>query len=260
MKVLSGALSPLLVLILASCAGLGQARWAAHEAPEAGALDTVSLAKDKATAKQRLGFTSTGLSMFTDADGDGLPDRRVVKTKARKMVYSASLQMRVSSVPDAVQRFLDRVEQLEGYLAQRNNDVLICRIPARSFQTLVQEVKGYGTVLQESMQAQDVTKKHIDLSIRLENAEKARQRLLKLIDKATKVEDILKIEEQLTRLTETIERIKGELNYRNEQVAYSLVSVGFHSVSRTVRPSKSRSRSRFDWINQVGIEQVLRRF
>ena len=110
------------------------------------------------------------------------------------------------------------------------------------------------------MQAQDVTKKHMDLSIRLENAETARKRLLKLLEKATKVEDILKIEEHLTRLTETIERIKGELKYLNEQIAYSLVSVGFHSVSPTVRPSKSRSRSRFDWINQVGIEQVLRRF
>ena len=115
-------------------------------------------------------------------------------------------------------------------------------------------------VLQESMRAQDVTKKHMDLSIRLENAEKARQRLLKLIDKATKVEDILKIEEQLTRLTETIERIKGELKYLNEQVAFSMVEVGFQSVAPAVRPSKKRSRSRFAWINQVGIEQVLRRF
>ena len=83
--------------------------------------------------------------------------------------------------------------------------------------------------------------------------------MLKLIEKATKVEDILKIEEHLTRLTETIERIKGQLKYLNEQVAFSLVEVGFQSVSPTVRPTK-RSRSRFDWINQVGIEQVLRRF
>ncbi|MEE9125750.1 MAG: DUF4349 domain-containing protein, partial [Planctomycetota bacterium] len=82
----------------------------------------------------------------------------------------------------------------------------------------------------------------------------------KLIDKATKVEDILKIEEQLTRLTETIERIKGELKYLNEQVAFSMVKVGFQSVAPAVRPSKKRSRSRFAWINQVGIEQVLRRF
>ena len=179
--------------------------------------------------------------------------------KERKMIYSASLQVRVSSLEDAVQKLLDRVQQLEGYLAQRNNNVLTCRIPAKSFHSFIQEVKEYGAVLHESMQAQDVTKQHMDLGIRLENAETARKRLLKLLEKATKVEDILKIEEQLTRLTESIERMKGELKYLNEQIAYSLVSVGFQSVSPTVRPTK-RSHSRFDWINQVGIEQVLRRF
>ncbi|MHC4920239.1 MAG: DUF4349 domain-containing protein [Planctomycetota bacterium] len=261
MKLLSGAVSPLLVLVLASCTGLGETRWAAHEAPEA-TMDTVAVGREQATPQLGVGFASNLASTFADTDDDGLPDNRlpVVEAKARKMIYSASLQVRVSSIDDAVRKFLARVGQLEGYLAQRNNNVLTCRIPARSFQTFIAEVKEYGTVLQESMRAQDVTKKHLDLSIRLENAETARQRLLKLLEKATKVEDILKIEEQLTRLTETIERIKGELKFLNEQVAYSLVEVGFHSVSPTVRPSKKRSRSRFSWINQVGIEQVLRRF
>ena len=212
-------------------------------------------------ARGAFGFTSAAIQAFKDTDDDGLPDNRLpaFETKARKMIYSASLRMRVSSIPDAVKRFLDRVVQLEGYLALRNNNTLTCRVPVKNFQTLITEVKDYGSVLQESMRAQDVTKQHMDLSIRLENAETARQRLLKLIEKATKVEDILKIEEHLTRLTETIERIKGELKYLNEQVAFSLVEVGFQSVSPTVRPMK-RSRSRFDWINQVGIEQVLRRF
>ncbi len=251
-------LSPLLVFVLAGCVSPREARWAAHEGFESGRLDAPARSQGIAATKVPVLGSVPVLSGFFY--GDGLPDNRLPAFKARKMIYSAALQVRVSSIPDAVKRFLDRVEQLEGYLARRNNSTLTCRVPVKNFQTLIEEVKHYGTVLQESMQAQDVTKKHMDLSIRLENAEKARQRLLKLIDKATKVEDILKIEEQLTRLTETIERIKGELKYLNEQVAFSMVKVGFQSVAPAVRPSKKRSRSRFAWINQVGIEQVLRRF
>ena len=279
--------SLLLVFLLAGCTNIGEQRWAAHEPEaEAGTLDAIPKS-DRAASGRAFGFTSAARQAFEDSDNDGLPDRTAIptlgflfdqradgapseegipfqkpiaRTKARKMIYSAGLQVQVSSIPDAVKKFLDRVVQLEGYLALRNNNTLTCRVPVKNFQTLIQEVKHYGTVLRESMRAQDVTKKHIDLSIRLENAEKARQRLLKLIDKATKVEDILKIEEQLTRLTETIERIKGELKYLNEQVAFSMVEVGFQSVAPAVRPSKKRSRSRFAWINQVGIEQVLRRF
>lgn len=253
-------LAPLFLLALASCASLGEARWAVRENPEGRLQGT-------ATAGPVLAQTPTSGFYADDAkhSAGGLSLETVhlldmaTEPKDRKMVYSASLQVRVSSLEDAVQKLLDRVEQLEGYLAKRDNNVLTCRIPAKSFHSFIQEVKEYGAVLHESMQAQDVTKQHLDLSIRLENAETARKRLLALLEKATKVEDILKIEEQLTRLTETIERIKGELKFLNEQVAYSLVSVGFQSVSPSVRPSK-RSRSRFDWINQVGIEQVLRRF
>lgn len=269
MKVFPGALSPCVVLFLASCTSVGEARWAAHEDPKAASPGLAARAEQRTSgfyADDAKNNSAGGLSLQTvylldkaTQPSDAAPSVPPVKPKDRKMIYSASLQVRVSSLEDAVHKLLNRVEQLEGYLAQRNNNVLTCRIPAKSFHTFIQEVKEYGAVLHESMQAQDVTKQHLDLSIRLENAETARQRLLKLLEKATKVEDILKIEEQLTRLTETIERIKGELKFLNEQIAYSLVSVDFQSVSPSVQPTR-RSRSRFDWINQVGIEQVLRRF
>ncbi len=266
-------LAPLFLLAFASCTSLAETRWAADADPEAPSQGTIAKAAEHPIsgfyhddvhdkAKGRTKSDAAGALALVSVDA--LPEERKAagdtdQPKDRKMVYSASLQVRVSSIEDAVQRLLARVRQLEGYLALRNNNVLTCRIPAGSFTTLVEEVKGYGVVLQESMQAQDVTKQHVDLTIRLENAETARKRLLSLLEKATKVEDILKIEEQLTRLTETIERIKGELKYLNEQIAYSLVSVGFQSSSPSTTPRR-RARSRFDWINQVGIEQVLRRF
>jgi hypothetical protein len=177
----------------------------------------------------------------------------------RMMVYRGTVAVEVARVEDAIARFLARVQEWGGYLSARQDGDVTVRVPAPRFQEAIAELRGYGRVLSESMQADDVTKQHLDLSIRLENARKARDRLLALLEKADKVEDILKIEEQLRRLTEEIERMEGELKWLGDQVAMSTVTAAFRAVAET-RPDRRRQLSRFDWINQVGVERLRRDF
>ncbi len=176
----------------------------------------------------------------------------------RKMIYTASLSVEVARPEESIERYLARVIELGGYLSQRQNNTITCRVPADRFEELVAEIRTYGRVLQDSQQARDVTKQHLDLSIRLENARKSRDRLLALLEKAEKVEDILKIEEQLRRLTTEIERIEGELKYLDDQVAMSTVAVTFVPVQ--ARPSPKRRPSMFPWLDRIGVENVLRHF
>jgi seryl-tRNA synthetase len=123
----------------------------------------------------------------------------------------------------------------------------------------VAAIPSLGTVVSQSMTALEVTKEHVDLSIRIENAEKARQRLLALLEKAEKVEDTLKIETEVRRLTEEIERMKGELKLLSERIAFSAVEVTFRSAAPEVKADR-RARSRFDWINRIGVENALGNF
>jgi hypothetical protein len=133
------------------------------------------------------------------------------------------------------------------------------RVPAARFQDAVAELRGYGRVLNESMQASDVTREHLDLTIRLENAQKSRERLLALLQKAEKVEDMLKIEEQLRRLTEEIERMTGQLRFMNDQVAMSTIAVAFEGVTAQAG-TRRRAPSMFNWVNQIGVEPLRRGF
>ena len=179
---------------------------------------------------------------------------------ARKMIYSASYSVMVPVVDDAIKVLTARVSALGGYLSQRNNSTLTVRIPAAKFASFVIEIPALGRVVSESMNANDVTNQHVDLTIRLENAEKSRQRLLVLIEKATKMEDIIKIEEALRRITGEIERMKGQLKLMNDQIAFSTVSVTLQANAPQAKATKKRQQSPFPWINRIGIEQDLRRF
>jgi hypothetical protein len=169
----------------------------------------------------------------------------------------------VTNVVDSADKLQARAEALGGFMLNRsgdtsaNNVTITVRVPAEHFHDLVKELGGFGQVIHEQLTATDVTKQMFDLELRLETAEKSRQRLLDLLKSATKMDEILQIENQVRRLTDEIEQMKGELRYMQDQVAFSTLTVGFSSNAPPPTPGPLRARSRFDWINQVGIEQVL---
>jgi hypothetical protein len=176
------------------------------------------------------------------------------------MIYSARFELLVANVEDALGRFLKRVEEAGGYLQSRENAAVTCRVPAAIYPKLVAEIPALGTVVSQSTKALDVTRQYYDLGLRIETAEKSRARLLEILARADKVEDILKIEAEVRRLTEEIERLKGELKLLSEEIAFSTVEVLFRTAAPEPRPVQRRTRSRFAWINQVGVERVLEGF
>ena len=180
--------------------------------------------------------------------------------QARLMVYTASMGLEVARVEDAIARCLATVNEMGGYLSRRANSTLTCRMPAARFDEFLEDLRAYGRVLSESMQARDVTMQHVDLGIRLDNARRSRERLLALLERAEAVEDLLKIEQELRRLTTEIERMEGELKLLDDQVAMSTVSVTFQPVAAPRTPDGPQKRSRFTWINMTGAEYVLRWF
>ena len=205
--------------------------------------------------------TALATGESTADQGPGTPAAPPPKAGGKRlMVYTAKFDLLVPNPEDSVDRFMARVEALGGYLEKRENLFVSCRVPAAHFQALSAELRTYGLVAKESMDAVDVTKQFMDLTVRIENAEKARERLLALLARAEQVEDTLKIEAEIRRLTEETERMQGELKYLAEQIAFSTIAVLFRSNAPAPRPMGRRTRSRFDWVNEIGVEHVLENF
>jgi hypothetical protein len=76
----------------------------------------------------------------------------------------------------------------------------------------IKEISELGKVQGKSLSGQDVTEEYLDFQIRLENAEKSRERYLELLAKAENVEAALKVEKELERLNGTIDLLKGKMN------------------------------------------------
>ncbi|HLU48215.1 MAG TPA: DUF4349 domain-containing protein [Planctomycetota bacterium] len=197
---------------------------------------------------------STYLASFSQddaatADADEAPERLVV--------YNAALEILVAQIDAARAAFVARVEAQGGYLQKRERETVTCRVPARRFSEVIEELRGMGRVLDEMIEALDVTKEHRDLEIRLGNARRARDRLLALLERAESVDDIIAIEKELSRLTELIERLEAELDSLRDRIAYSTIRVTFRSNAPEPTSGPARQPSRFGWIRQVGLERAI---
>lgn len=195
---------------------------------------------------------------FFDDSGATEPEETVdpaEPSRRRLMTYSARVAIEVARQLETIRALEAEAVKLGGYLVARQSESIVLRVPADEFRSFLDFVRARGRVLDESMEAQDVTKQHRDLQIRLDNAKKARERLIALLEKADKVEDILRIEKELTRLTTEIESATAALANLDERIAFSHVSVSVNGV----RPREAREprRSDFQWINAVGAERVL---
>lgn len=169
----------------------------------------------------------------------------------RFVIYSAALRLVVVSVVDASNSTLAIAKEAGGHLQASDASSITIRVPAAKFESVVAQVSKLGELLDRNIQASDVTEEMIDLGIRLDNAQRARERLLEHLQKSEKVEDTLKIEQELMRVTLEIERIEGRLRYLRSQISMSTIRVQFNS--RSPRgPAQDGLAIPFEWIGQLG--------
>lgn len=82
-----------------------------------------------------------------------------------------------------------------------------------------------GDVRNRAVASRDVTDEYFDLETRLKNAIAQRDRLRALLEKASKVEEILAVEKELSRIQAELESMQGRLDRLRSEVEESTLSV-----------------------------------
>lgn len=178
----------------------------------------------------------------------------------RMLVYRGQIRVEVSKPDDVMASFRAQVAAWGGHLQRQTNRTVVVRVPSKRFEEAFAWVRSSGRVLSEVRETDDVTEEFIDLGIRLDTARKARERLLEVLKKAEKVEDVLKVEAELRRLTDEIERMEGRRKLLADQVDMSTLEATFQPLTEVPVAKRSRQPSRFAWINRIGAERVMEDF
>lgn len=114
-----------------------------------------------------------------------------------------------------------------GYEYSRNyryGDFSI-RIPKENLESFKAELGNIGNITYESKDTQDVTKFYRDTESRLKLVTAKEERLLALLDKAVKIEDILAIESEYTDTMQEKEMLQKDLESIDGKIEYTSLNL-----------------------------------
>jgi hypothetical protein len=207
---------PMMVWVLASCASALQSRVDVPGGPPAKSGGSVVLASATATSASQ---------------------RATDKPRGRMVVKVANLDLITKSPDWAFDRAVNIAKEMDGYTVSSSRgdsrSTVTLRVPADRFEEAVRRVCDLGKVDRREVTGTDVTAEFVDMTIRLANAERARQRYLELLAKTTTVTEALEVQRELERITSTIEQLRGQINLMQHQVSMSTINV---ALEKPVRP------------------------
>jgi hypothetical protein len=174
-------------------------------------------------AKSRVGPLTEFPSYSAVHESSGKMEEQV--EIGRLVVAEAAIEIQ-SLEPDSVHsRVIDMAFEYGGYVLNADEGATSIRIPATNFRDAMREIAKLGKITNEKITGQDVTDSFKDLEVRLNNAEKTRQRYLALLDIAKNIEEILRLEKELERLNKEIELYKGKIERLQHLVEYCTITV-----------------------------------
>jgi hypothetical protein len=156
------------------------------------------------------------------------PDLLIIKT--------GSLSLQVSGLDDALSAASTKIDALGGYSSgsQRSGDDadaradVTYRIPSARWDNALAALRGIALkVLAEQSQSQDVTGQVVDFGARITNLQATEKALQAIMDRATKISDVLAVQSQLTDVRGQIEQLSTEKAHLQEQASFSTLTVTY---------------------------------
>lgn len=111
------------------------------------------------------------------------------------------------------------------------------RIPANKLSAAEKAAVLIGTVLTQTSSQADVTQQHVDMKARLDNLIAEEARLREFLNRAANVTEMLQVEQELSRVRGEIESLQAQLDYLDDQIALSTLTIYLSEPGSAIQPS-----------------------
>lgn len=167
----------------------------------------------------------------------------------RMIIRNATLALRVENVERALGAVRQLAGKYGGFVAasntrlDRNGDreqmfaTATIQVRADAFDAAISDLRGLAVKVEnENGTSQDVTEEYVDLNANLHNLQSTEKSLVSLMEKATKLEDVLTLQRELTNVRSQIERIQGRKKFLERRSDFSQITVALQEVDAAAAP------------------------
>lgn len=173
---------------------------------------------------------------FSTSASDAVPEAETIDSTQRpntKLVYTANVSAETTEFPETIAKVESLVKTLQGYIEHSNQSGEIgsrsvsytLRIPQNEYANFMKQVGTLCTVTHKSEDLQDISEVYFDRENRLKAQKIKQERLLSLLEKATKMEDIISLENALAEVQSEIDTLTGTLNKYDSLVNLSTIEL-----------------------------------
>lgn len=117
-----------------------------------------------------------------------------------------------------------------SYVESRTANIK-ARIPKNKFSSVTDSIEKYGVIIRTNIQSQNVTDQYFDTEARVKTQKIREERLLELLKKSGKLEDIITLEKELSQVRLEIENLTGSLRHMDNLVEYSTLTLSIQEVT-----------------------------
>lgn len=180
---------------------------------------------------------------------------QAVTTEKRVMNYD--LAVRTLNPKGARVTFFGLMRKYRGYITYLSDNEVSIAVPQANSETLVKEFEGSVQVSGKTINAEDLTERHVIATEELKNSKVQIQKYLLLL-KQVKAEQLNQVQNGLERAIGTLEVHATELTSLNERLSFDrvrLVSTVSHSnASIAVRKD---AENPFAWMDTLSVEDLM---
>lgn len=223
---------------------------AAEESVEAQAAMDYAADADGADAGYARETGSAAAPSDNGADDGGQTD---LQSSNRKIVYTGNVSLQTLEYDDSAQSIHDKITKYGGFIESENtsnedpywyyrertgssarrvrrNLSISARIPAEKFDAFMKDLENDGQVINTSINAQNISVSYANHDASRKALEIEQDRLLKMMEKAETIEEMIAVEERLTQVERELGNEKTTLSAMDRDVNFSMVNINLEEV------------------------------
>lgn len=183
---------------------------------------------------------------------DDAESNSVVDT-SRKIILNSNMAIETLEFDKAISAITNLISSYGGYIESSNvygssmydeyptrSAFYRLRIPKDGFDKFKTSIGTIGNILSTSNSGQDITASYFDSEAHVKTLKIQEERLLEILQKADKIEDVIVLERELSEVRYEIEGLTGTLKRWDNMVSYATLEISiqevFEIVEKEVRP------------------------
>ena len=176
-------------------------------------------------------------------------ERAALVAQNRIIVRTVNLALEVDDVADSIEEISQSVQRDGGWVVStdrgsKHYGFIAVRVPAAKLDDALKWMRQVGVdVLSEASTSTDVTDEYYDLRSRVTSLQATEKALIKLLDRAEKVEDALAVQRELAILQVEVEAHLGRIKLLEETAAFSLVNISLNLAPQDMRVDAGEDRT-----------------